>query len=245
MKELRISQGTKSMPANAATEFFDSWQTYQKVVAANHMFHKEIANHLGEFLHARSGARPISFLDLGCGDAATLLPVLVQRPLRLYKGVDLSETALALARINLAALSCPVELIHSDLVAALSSEASIYDVVYSGFALHHLPRENKAEVFRQAARCLKKGGVVLLADVMREEGESLSLYHSRYCGWLRKTFNVLDAPELDRVCEHIVKYDQPDPLSVLAEQARAAGLPISEELARYNWHKVLCFTRRE
>jgi SAM-dependent methyltransferase len=203
MTELSIPQGAKTIPGNAASAFVDSWQTYQKVVAANHMFHREIATHLSQLLKARFGARPISFLDLGCGDAATLAPGLVPRPLRLYRGIDLSETALALARKNLAALSCPVELAHSDIVAALSSETRVYDVIYSGFAVHHLPLENKAEVFRQAARCLEEGGVVLLVDVVREEGESLGLYHSRYCGWLRKTFTALDASELNLVCDHI------------------------------------------
>jgi hypothetical protein len=50
-------------------------------------------------------------------------------------------------------------------------------------------------------RCLKEGGVVLLADVMREESESLSLYRSRYCGWVRKTFTALDASEFDLACD--------------------------------------------
>jgi SAM-dependent methyltransferase len=241
MTELSIPQGAKTIPGNAASAFVDSWQTYQKVVAANHMFHREKPLILASFFKPSSAPARYPFLIV---DAATLAPVLVQRPLRLYKGIDLSETALALARKNLAALSCPVEPTHSDIVAALSSEARVYGVIYSGFAVHHLPLENKAEVFRQAARCLKEGGVVLLADVMPEEGESLGLYHSRYCGWLRKTFTALDASELDLVCDHIKTYDLPEPRSVLMQQAAAAGLGKTYEIAAYNWHKALCFTRQ-
>lgn len=68
------------------------------------MFHREIAADLQQLLRARFGGKPFSFFDLGCGDAATLAPVLAGLALRRYKGVDLSQTALALAAKNLAAL---------------------------------------------------------------------------------------------------------------------------------------------
>jgi methylase of polypeptide subunit release factors len=50
---------------------------------------------------------PFSFLDLGCGDAATLAPVLKGCQVKSYNGVDLSEPALALAVKNLGVLSGP------------------------------------------------------------------------------------------------------------------------------------------
>ena len=62
-------------------------------------------------LHAQFVGRPFSFLDLGCGDAATLAPLLASMAVQRYKGVDLSESALALAAENLTGLSCPVKLV--------------------------------------------------------------------------------------------------------------------------------------
>ena len=56
--------------------FFDVWDTYQKVVSGDYMFHQEIGAELRKLLHAQFEGRSFSILDLGCGDAATLAPLL-------------------------------------------------------------------------------------------------------------------------------------------------------------------------
>ena len=133
-------------PVPSSPSIFDAWDTYHKVVAANFMFHREIAAALQAALRARFAGRPSAFLDLGCGDAFALAPVLAAVPPSRYKGVDLSRTALALAARGLADLPCPVVLAHGDIVEALGEDA-YYDVIHSSFALHHLPTARKAEFF--------------------------------------------------------------------------------------------------
>ncbi|TPW00002.1 MAG: tRNA (cmo5U34)-methyltransferase [Beijerinckiaceae bacterium] len=220
--------------------FFDAWDTYQKVVAGDYMFHREIGVEMNRVLRARFDARSFSFLDLGCGDAAALAPLLEGLPIQRYKGVDLSETALALAAENLKALPCPVELTHAHILAGLTGDV-FYDVIYSSFALHHLPTAQKAEFFQRAAQRLHKGGLLLLVDVLREEDETLEVYHKRYCGWLRSNFSALNGDEKDLICDHIDN-DLPEPRSVLEAQAQAAGPGITLHSARYGWHWLLCFT---
>ncbi len=149
------------MPAHASASFFDAWDTYQKVVTCDYMFHREIGEALNQLLRAHFGGRPFSILDLGCGDAATLTPLLEGLTLQRYKGVDLSETALVLAAENLKTLACPVQLTQGHILATLAEDAS-YDVIYSSFALHHLPTAQKAEFFHLAAQRLNKGGLLLL-----------------------------------------------------------------------------------
>src|ERR1700720_4957697 len=105
------------MSEHSTTAFFDVWHTYRKVVAANYMHHKEIKAQLERVLLAQFVGRPFSFLDLGCGDAATLAPLLASMAVQRYKAVDLSESALALAAENLTGLSCPVELVCRDILA--------------------------------------------------------------------------------------------------------------------------------
>jgi methylase of polypeptide subunit release factors len=122
------------MSDSTPASFFDTWDIYQKVVAGNYMFHREIGAELKRVLRAHFDGRPISILDLGCGDAAALAPLLKGLALQRYRGVDLSETALALAAENLKALPCPVELTHGHILAALAEDSS-YDVIYSSFAL--------------------------------------------------------------------------------------------------------------
>ena len=124
------------MSAPSSPNIFDQWDTYHKVVAANFMFHREIAEALRRALAARFSGRRPAFLDLGCGDATALAPVLRDQPPSGYKGVDLSETALELAARELADLPCPVTLTHGDILEALDEDDS-YDAIHSSFVLHH------------------------------------------------------------------------------------------------------------
>lgn len=231
------------MSQSSPESFFDVWRTYRKVVDADYMFHKEIGADVRRALSARFEDRPVSLLDLGCGDASAVAPVLASIRLRYYKGVDLSETALTIAADNLKALSCPYELIHGDIMAALNEDAAAYDLIYTSFALHHLPTEQKAEFFRLAAQKLNANGCLLLVDVVREEDESLDVYYGLYCDWLRSSWTSLDAAEKDSVCDHLVNNDLPEPCSVLQAQARAAGLTQMSPVARYGWHRALSFAR--
>ena len=231
------------MSEHSAAAFFDVWHTYRKVVAANYVHHMEIRAQLERVLLAQFVGRPFSFLDLGCGDAATLAPLLASMAVQRYKGVDLSETALALAAENLKALSCPVELVCRDILAALEADTGLYDVVYTGFALHHLSTEQKAEFFRRVAQRLEKDGLLLLTDIVREEDESLPVSLRRYCDWLRSDWGSLNAEEKASACDHILNNDRPETFSVLQALAQAGELGDAVTVARYGCHRVLCFRR--
>lgn len=230
------------MTEHAAVRFFHAWDTYAKVVAANYMFHKEIGQAIQAALRARFGSRPFSILDLGCGDAATFAPLLDGFAVESYRGADLSQAALALAGRNLSYLSCPVVLKQADLMGELAS-AEPCDLIYVSFALHHLPTEGKAEFFRLAAQKLKPGGLLLLADVVREEGQSLPDYLDAYSEYLRDTMATLDPSEREAIREHITSFDLPEPCSLLQTQAEAAGLRGLERAAPHKWHNLLSFEK--
>jgi SAM-dependent methyltransferase len=223
-----------------AAEFFQVWDTYAKVVAANYMFHREIGDGVKAALQARFGDRPFSILDLGCGDAATFAPLLEGFNIKSYRGADLSEAALELARRNLARLSGPVELLQTDFMSALA-EAPATDVIYTSFALHHLSTERKGEFFELAAQRLSPGGLLLVADVNREEDESLDAYLHNYCAWLRGAMRTLAEAELDGICDHLVNNDLPEPVSLLNAQAEAAGLRSLPGVAPHKWHRLMAF----
>ena len=230
------------MSAPSSPNIFDQWDTYHKVVAANFMFHREIAEALRRALAARFSGRRPAFLDLGCGDATALAPVLRDQPPSRYQGVDLSETALELAARELADLPCPVTLTHGDILEALDEDDS-HDAIHSSFVLHHLPTERKAEFFRRAARQLAPDGLLLLVDVVREEDESLDDYFRRYCGWLRREWTSLSAEEQDAICDHLVNNDLPEAYSTLVALARAAGLRETPGGVHYGAHRLICFAR--
>ena len=116
--------------------------------------------------------------------------------------------------------------------------------VYSSFALHHLSTEQKAEFFRRVTQKLEEDGILLLTDVVREEDESLPVYLRRYCDWLRSDWSALGAEEKASVCDHILNNDRPETFSVLQALAEARVLGDAVAVARYGWHRVLCFRRR-
>lgn len=228
------------MNAASAVGFFQVWDTYAKVVAANFMFHKELSEGIQAALDRRFEDRPFSVLDLGCGDAATFAPLLEGRALASYTGVDLSDAALALAASNLARLSCPVALKHADFMGALA-EATPVDAIHISFALHHLSTQEKAEFFRRAAERLKAGGLLLLVDVAREEGEPLADYLRNYCDWLQDAFVGLTPEEKARMCDHIRENDFPEPYSLLRAQAEAAGLQALPGFVPQKHHRLMLF----
>ena len=97
--------------------------------------------------------------------------------------------------------------------------------------------------FRRVAQRLEKDGLLLLTDIVREEDESLPVYLGRYCDWLRSDWSALDAEEQASACDHILNNDRPETFSVLQALAQAGGLGYAVAVARYGWHRVLCFRR--
>jgi len=225
-----------------AVEFFQIWDTYAKVVANNYMFHRELGEGVRKALSCRFGLRPFSILDLGCGDAATFAPLLEGLPVKSYRGVDLSQPALALARENLSRLDCPMDLMQADFMSALAGSETV-DAIYTSFALHHLSSEGKGEFFQLCAQKLAPGGLLLVVDVNRREGESLSDYHRNYCDWLRATMTALAPLEQDGICDHLMSNDFPEPASALGAQAQAAGLRALEGARPHQWHGLTVFAK--
>jgi SAM-dependent methyltransferase len=228
----------------AAANFFQTWQTYQKVVAANYMYHTEIMADIARVLKADVGSLAFSLLDLGCGDAATLAPLLRGSAIRYYKGVDLSQAALDIAAENLRPLGRPIDLVHLDILSALKAETKSYDVIYTSFAIHHLSREEKADFFRLAAARLNDDGFLLMTDVVREADETLPVYLDRYLGWIRRDWEGLEAKEIASICDHIANNDLPETAAGLEALAEAAGLRQDAVVAKYGWHRVLQFRPR-
>jgi cyclopropane fatty-acyl-phospholipid synthase-like methyltransferase len=224
----------------SAAEIFDTWMIYQKVVAHNNMFHREIYTDIAAVLGCKTGG--FSLLDLGCGDAANLAPVLAKLPITDYAGVDLSDTALALARQNLANLTCTVALQNDDFLHALQYSDKNYDVIFSSFALHHLSLEQKERWFQAAYNHLKQGGLLLLIDIMRKENQTLSEYLAMYCQGVHDHWQGLEAVEKDIACQHITDNDLPETVDTLKTLARQAGFSACQSVSNYASHHILYFT---
>lgn len=204
------------------------------------MFHREIYAAVERSL-GDGPARPFALLDLGCGDAAHLAPVLGRLDLAHYRGVDLAGPALDLAAENLRELACPVDLRQGDMLDWLADDGGRYDAVFSSFALHHLTAEKKQDFFRHCAERLRPGGRLLLIDVARDEGQDLPAYLDAYCGTMARDWTALEAGELDFAIGHVRRYDLPETLDGLLGMAEQAGFTEAQRLGQYTWHHALSF----
>ena len=94
-----------------------------------------------EALLEQRGGTEYRLLDLGCGNARYLAPCLKRFPPALYEGVDLSRPALMEAREYLTGLPSQVALTLADLLQTVESTDKTWDVIFAGFAVHHLTSE--------------------------------------------------------------------------------------------------------
>ncbi len=231
------------MKAVVGKNFFDEWSVYDQVLDHNYMHHDEIYRDVRRFLADRFGNRPFALLDLGCGSARHLAQALKGRSVSRYIGYDLSDVALAHAARNLNGLGCPVELHQGELLQGLRATGKELDVIFTSFALHHLATAEKEMFFQSAYERLREGGILLLIDTMREEGEERPVYLDRYCAWLRSNCAALSPAALGLLCAHIRSNDFPETTATLSDMATRAGFSRGVEITRIGWHHTLCFDR--
>jgi tRNA (cmo5U34)-methyltransferase len=131
---------------------------------------------------------PMSVLDLGCGDGALLTLALQHRPsIERGVGVDRSEPMLARARERFAG-DARVVVDEHDLNDSIARFGT-FDVIVSGFAIHHLTHERKRELFREISASLNPGGVVANLEVVASETPEL---HAEFLAAIGRT---ADDPE--------------------------------------------------
>jgi ubiquinone/menaquinone biosynthesis C-methylase UbiE len=115
-----------------------------------------------------SPEEPLRALDLGVGTG-----YFAERFLRRYRhahlwALDGAAAMVDLAKARLGPLAERVRFLLGDFrnLARLLPEGQSFDVMFSAFALHHLGRDDKQAVVRQARDRLRTGGWFLNADIV-------------------------------------------------------------------------------
>lgn len=109
-----------------------------------------------------SGAPVQRIADLGCGSGVLAQAVLAQYPAARATLVDFSEPMLDEARTQLKDHVPPARFVVADLagftwVGAVADDAP-FDVVVSGYAIHHLPDPRKRRLYGEIFALLAPGG---------------------------------------------------------------------------------------
>jgi len=117
----------------------------------------EVMTHVLATMHT-----PVTrFLDLGCGDGILGTALLQRYPLAHGVLADASDRMLQIARTKLQPYAPQLAFLPFDLGSAWSSAVAPYgpfDVVVSGYAIHHLPDREKQQVYQTIHALLRPGG---------------------------------------------------------------------------------------
>jgi ubiquinone/menaquinone biosynthesis C-methylase UbiE len=234
--------GNRSSTQEDNTALFRrAWTIYDTLTEKNYMFHREIYREVADLLLERHKKGPYRILDLGCGNARFLAPCLKAAPPACYQGVDLSLTALDEAREHLRGLE-NVEFLQEDMLRAVEGGDSTFDIIFSGFAIHHLDSTAKQQLFHACARRLKPGGKFIMVDVAREEGQTREQYLKEYVGFMRTGWTEVIPEQLDEACAHVTAYDFPETIRDLTRMAKQAALTKTRLVNRFAQHQILLFS---
>ncbi|MGH9390988.1 MAG: class I SAM-dependent methyltransferase [Vicinamibacteria bacterium] len=115
-------------------------------------------------IEARDGAVK-NFADLGCGNGILARAILDRFPNARGILLDFSETMLKEARTHLGAYGARADLVSADFgrnhwVRSVAHRAP-FDVIVSGYAIHHQPDTRKRAIYREAYELLNPGGIFL------------------------------------------------------------------------------------
>ncbi len=215
--------------ATALEIFQNQWEVYRKFLTHDYLSNAEAAAALRAFLNGEV-ARPYRFVDLACGDASGIVPALEATPIEQYRGVDLSAPALALARGNLAALPCTVNLEEADFSGAMRDLAAPADIVWISLSLHHLDTDAKLAFMREVRAALSPQGAFLVYEPTRRDGEGRPAYLDRFEDIGRRDWTELSETEFAEALKHVRTCDLPETVSDWERLGREAGFASSRQL---------------
>lgn len=117
-------------------------------------------------------ALPLRVLDLGCGDGRLAALVMqARRSVRHVVAIDRSPPMLDRARARFAG-DIRVQIVEGDMAEPLRCDGP-FDVVVSGFAIHHLEHDRKQSLFAEIAGLLTPGGLFANLEVVASASERL------------------------------------------------------------------------
>lgn len=200
--------------------FFEQWNSYRKVIKYNYMSHAQIIDVIRQELY---DLEDISILDLGCGDSHVLVYSIDEERNFRYLGIDAVNDAIRFSKRNLSSHKGVARHIRGDFFAEMGKLSGDFDVIISGYSLHHLKRENKEKFFALASDLLSAHGTLIFYDNEMNPGESQSDYKIRTCRIIREQFRQLDANEMNAIINHVRDYDLPEDEDFHVENMRKNG----------------------
>lgn len=174
-------------------------------------------------------------LDLGCGAGNYTLKMLSKIPNLNCTLIDLSRPMLDRAFERVSQVSDgDIEIIQGDIRdIALPNEQ--FDIILAGAVLHHLRDDQDWEfVFKKLVDSLKKGGCLMISDLVIQEFSELNQFIWEKYGDYLEGFGGKDYRS--KVLDYIEKEDSPRSINFQFEVMKKVGFSGVEV-----FHKNLCF----
>lgn len=167
---------------------------------------------MGHIIHSWC-AEPQRILDLGCGDGALGRFLLGRFPAAQMIFADFSEPMLAAARKQLAQQE-RATVIQADFASpawlGTVRDHGPFEVVVSGFAIHHQPDERKKALYAEVFGLLPQGGIFLnLEHVASATPAGTSLFDEYFIDHLHR-FHQGQEPARSREEIALAFYNRPD-----------------------------------
>lgn len=174
-----------------------------------------------------------TFLDLGCGDGVLGRAILAQYPEAKAVFLDFSEPMLAAAKSKLEN-SQNAEFISQDFgvkdwVNSVNNLGE-FDLIVSGFAIHHQTDERKKEIYQEIYSLLKPGGLFLNLEHIQSPSQWIETVFCEV--FIDSLYDFHQRNESEKSREEIAQeyYHRPDkvanilaPLEVQCEWLREIG----------------------
>ncbi|MGC1182065.1 class I SAM-dependent methyltransferase [Legionella sp.] len=206
-----------------AKYFNNNWQHYKSYVAQNKLCHNEMFALLNQFLHQHVKGRPISFVDVGCGDGSIIKPVLQDNLIKNYIGIDIAEEVIKMAPPNLAQLDCEKQFILESMITAIKHLPSSVDIIFSSYTVHHLSYQEKFNFIQDCKNKLASGGFFLMIDGILDENQTRNQWLHAYEEYYREIFPNITAEELKHVMEHSYSSDYPENIHTFERISQIQG----------------------
>lgn len=229
------------MEQHSAQIFSDNWNIFQKIIQNDYMHHSEFAAETAAVLNDFQG-KWLHMLDIGCGDAAALLTVMRNVNVASYTGYDLSSAMLELAKAHLDAQHIPSVLRQGDMMQLIQSEDKQFDVIYSSFAIHHLPDKEKRKLLQACLARLVPGGKMIYIDIFRSQQMGNEQYIHDYFSLMRNDWSALSENEKQLVMDHVGQYDFPSDIEMSVEWLQFLGFSLEARVQPDRYHAMLVLT---
>lgn len=134
--------------------------------------------------HARRQPEPVRVLDVACGTGRALEQLLRALPDARAHAIDLSPYYVDEVRRRLPA----VQAVAGNAEALPYDDAS-FDVVFSVYLFHELPKNARRQVWKEMLRVLRPGGLLVIEDsIQRGDADDLWFFADRFAEDMHEPF---------------------------------------------------------